>query len=150
MASAADSKEPSTEPEKDIWKKAEQQFTSYEYSPRPLPPNQANWLAASAARNSLTLVRTSPMRASNVCAGTIATKICAKIISSTMLFLNPPPAPPEYFSLLCAARPSRQLNFFLISAVGLTESLYAKQGISRLQERMGMSPKEFRLLDEVD
>jgi len=120
MASTADSKEPSTEPEKDIWKKAEQQFTSYKYSPRSLPPDQANWLAASAARNSLTLVRTSPTRASNVCAGTIVTKICAKIISSTMLFLNPPPVPPNissYFAPFVLPTPS---ICFKISAVGLT------------------------------
>jgi hypothetical protein len=105
--------------------------------------NLANWFAASAAQNSSTLVKTSPMQASNVCAGTIVTKRCVKTTSSTIPFSNPLSVPPNIAACLALLVLSANVHL-LNSAVLLTENLYAEQSISRLQERMGMSTEEIR------
>jgi hypothetical protein len=87
--------------------------------------NSANWFAASAAQNSSTLVKTSPMQASNVCAGTITTKRCVKTTSSTIPFLNPLSAPPNIAACLALLVLSANVHL-LNSAVVLTENLYAE------------------------
>jgi hypothetical protein len=93
MASAANAKEPLNEQDKDIWKKSEQQFTSYDCRPYCLPHKGTNCITGSEAQSSLTPVKISPTRASNVCAEIIVTRRCVKTTSSTILCSNTPSAP---------------------------------------------------------
>jgi hypothetical protein len=133
MASAADSKEPSTELDKDSWKKAEQQFTSYGRGLFSLPPHCANGLAESAAQNFSTPVKTSPTQASNVCDGITVTKRCVKTTSSTILFSNPPSAPSIMAARLAPVAFASSARFFEAGMVLAKCLLYTTEhiGIAR-------------------
>jgi len=92
MASAESAKDQTTEAEKDVWKKAEQQFTTYGREAPSLPKRRkTNRSTGSAAQNTSILVKILPMRASNVCVGIITTRKCVKTTSSTNLPSDPPP-----------------------------------------------------------
>jgi hypothetical protein len=90
MTSVESAKDPTTETEKDAWKKTEQQFTTYVREAPSLPKRRTiNRSTGSAAQSTSILVKISPMRASNVCVGIIATRKCVKITSSMNLSSDP-------------------------------------------------------------
>ena len=92
MTSVESAKDPTTEAEKDVWKKAEQQFTAYGREAPSLPMRRTtNRSTGSAAQSTSILVKILPMPASNVCAGIITTRKCVKTTSSTNLPSDPPP-----------------------------------------------------------
>jgi hypothetical protein len=91
MTSVESAKDPTTETEKDAWKKAEQQFTTYGREAPSLPKRRTtNRSTESAAQSTSILVKILPMRASNVCVGIITTRKCVKTTSSTNLPSDPP------------------------------------------------------------
>lgn len=105
MASAESAKDPTTEAEKDVWKKAEQQFTTYGREAPSLPKHRkTNRSTGSAAQSTSILVKILPMRASNVCVGMITTRKCVKTTSSTNLPSDPPPET-QYASQACFHAP---------------------------------------------
>src|ERR1700734_114480 len=92
MTSVESAKDPTTRTEKDAWKKAEQQFTTYGREAPSLPKcRTTNRSTGSAAQSTSILVKILPMRASNVCVGIITTRKCVKTTSSTNLPSDPPP-----------------------------------------------------------
>lgn len=146
MASAGDSKEPSIESEKDIWKKAEQQFTSYEYGLLPPPPQLG--LPVSSKRNSEFFDPCQDFaNASIKCLrrNNSDKEMCQDYFKYDPI-LEASINATKYCGLLCSGRPFRQRQLSLNSAVVLANKLYAKQSLSRLQERMGMATEEFRHL----
>jgi hypothetical protein len=93
MTSVESAKDPTTQTEKDAWKEAEQQFTTYGREAPSLPKcRTTNRSTGSAAQSTSILVKILPMRASNVCVGIITTRKCVKTTSSTNL---PSDSPPE-------------------------------------------------------
>jgi hypothetical protein len=102
MTSVESAKDPTTETEKDVWKKNEQQFTTYACEAPSLPKRRTtNRSTGSAAQNTLILVKISPMRASNVCVGITATRKCVKTTSSTNLSSDPSAKNAMYKSQAC-------------------------------------------------
>jgi hypothetical protein len=92
MASAESVKDPTTEAEKDVWKKTEQQFTTYGREVPSLPKlRNTNRSTGSAAQSTSILVKILPMRVSNVCVGITTTRKCVKTTSSTNLPSDPRP-----------------------------------------------------------
>jgi hypothetical protein len=91
MTSVESAKDPTTEAEKDVWKKAEQQFTTYgRETPFLQKRRTTNRPTGSAAQSISILVKILPMQASNVCVGIITTRKCVKTTSSTNLSSDPP------------------------------------------------------------